>query len=459
MVGGSYGLMQSLVVPALPTLQRELRTSATGVAWVFTSFLIATCVATPLAGRLGDLLGKKRLLVAVLIGLAAGTLLAALSHSLPLMICGRVIQGFGGAVFPLAFGIIRDELPKERISGGIALMTGVLGMGGVIGIVLAGPILDHLSYHWLFWAPFLVIVVSLVATVFVVPESRIRAAGYLSWPAAALFSSWLVCLLFAVSKAPDWGWESARFLLLVLIAALLVAAWLQAERWARHPFVDLHVLFRGRTWTANIAAVFLGWGMYSGFVLIPQYVEAPTSTGYGFGLSVTKAGLFLLPWTAAQLIASPVSARMSTRSGSKRPLVSGSVVGTAGFAFLLVEHAAEWELLVASGMIGAGVGLAFSSLANLVVETVPQTETSVATGVNIIARTIGGAVGTQVGVSVVAATLTDSGFAAREGYVWVFGVSAVALALAAMTALRAPANAPVVTTSTPQLSHEQSVST
>jgi len=454
--GGGYALLQSLVVPALPTLRRELGTSATGAAWVFTACLLASCVATPLASRLGDLLGKKRLLVAVLLVLAAGTLLAALATSLPVMILGRVIQGFGGAIFPLAFGIIRDELPRQRVSRGIASMTAVLGMGGVIGIVLAGPILDNLSYHWLFWLPLPVIAVSLVATIVVVPESRTRATGSLSWPAALLFSASLVCLLIAVSKAPVWGWASKSVVGLVLAAAALALAWLRVERRARHPFIDLRVVVHEGAWRANLAATLLGWGMYSGFVLIPQFVQEPESTGYGFGVSATRAGLFLLPWTAAVLVASPLSARMSGGRRPKRSLALGSGVGVGGFVFLLAAHGHEWEVLVASALIGTGVGLAFASLANLVVETVPQTETSVASGVNIIARTLGGVVGTQVAVSVVATTITASGYPTLQGYLWIFGISAAALALATITALRAPSVSPAATHAAvaPQLSQD-----
>ena len=436
--GGGYALLQSLVVPALPTLRRELHTSATGATWVFTAFLLAACVATPLASRLGDLHGKKRLLVAVLLALATGTLIAALASSLPVLVLGRVIQGVGGAVFPLAFGIIRDELPRAQVAGGIASMTAVLGMGGVIGIILAGPILDKLSYHWLFWMPLPVIAFSLVATVVVVPESRVRAVGSLSWPGALLFSGSLVCLLIAVSKAPDWGWGSRGVIGLMLAAVTLALAWLRTERRARHPFVDLRVLAREGAWTTNLVAVLLGWGMYSGFVLIPQFVQEPESTGYGFGVSVTQAGLFLLPWTAAMLVASPLGARMAGERGSEWLLAVGSAVGVGGFVFLLAAHGSEWEVLVASAVIGTGVGLAFASLANLVVETVPQTETSVASGVNIIARTLGGVVGTQVAVSVVATTITASGFPTLDGYIWVFAISAVALALATITSLRAP---------------------
>ena len=214
------------------------------MAWVFTAFLLTSCVATPLAGRLGDMMGKKRLLLAVLAVMAAGTLLAGLAHSLPTMLVARTIQGFGGAIFPLAFGIIRDELPPGRVSGGIALMSAILGFGGVLGIVLAGPILDHLSYHWLFWIPLGVGAAATAATAIVVPESPVRAPGDLNWPAALLFSSSLATLLFAVSKAPQWGWASARTLGLAAVSFLIACGWIGVERRARHPYIDLSVMFR-----------------------------------------------------------------------------------------------------------------------------------------------------------------------------------------------------------------------
>lgn len=437
-VAGGYSLLQSLVVPALPTLQRELHTSATGIAWLFTAFLLATCIATPLAGRYGDLLGKKRMLVVMLVGLAGGTLLCAVATTLSVMIVGRVLQGLGGAVFPLAFGVIRDEFPRNRIPFGIASMTAVLGMGGVLGIVLAGPILDKLSYHWLFWIPLIVILASLAATVLVIPESAVRAPGRMSWPSALFFSGWLVCLLFAVSKAPEWGWTSKQVFGLVAVAALLGIAWLYAERRAVHPFVDLKVLAHQGIWTSNLSAFLLGCGMYSGFVLIPQFAQAPPSSGYGFGLSVTTSGLILLPWSAAMLVSGALSSRISAARGPRRPLAIGAAIGASGFVFLLAENNTEWELLIATALIGTGVGLAFSSVANLVVESVPSTQTSVASGVNIIARTLGGVIGTQVAFSVVASTVNGSGPPSRTGYLWVFGLSAGALALALLTTVLAP---------------------
>ena len=131
--GISYALLQSLVVPALPEIQDSLHTSESAVGWILTAFLLSASVATPIIGRLGDMYGKERLLMIVLVALALGTLISAVASSLWLMLVGRVIQGVGGGIFPLAFSIIRDEFPRERVPGAIGLVSSLLGIGGGAG--------------------------------------------------------------------------------------------------------------------------------------------------------------------------------------------------------------------------------------------------------------------------------------------------------------------------------------
>jgi EmrB/QacA subfamily drug resistance transporter len=438
--GGAYALLQSLVVPALPVLQRDLHTSRSGVAWVFTSYLLAASVVTPIAGRLGDMFGKKRVLVIALAGLSAGTLLAAVATSLPLLIVARTIQGLGGAIFPLAFGILRDELPRERVAGAIALVSGLLGIGGGLGIVLAGPILQHLSYHWLFWIPLVVTSIATVAAIAFIPESTLRAPGSVHWRGAVLLSAWLVAMLVAVSDGATWHWGSAKTIGLFVLAALLGAAWVRAESRSRHPLVDMKMMRLSGVWTTNAAALLLGFGMYSAFVLIPQFVQTPTSTGYGFGASVSQSGLFLVPTTIAILITSPIGGRLSRVVGSKVPLVLGSILTTFGFVVLAMAGS-RWEIYVAAALVGIGVGFAFASMANLIVEAVPPGQTGVATGMNTIVRTIGGAIGAEIAATVLGAHLLASGEPTKHAYTITFSICAAVLVAGVLAALAVPGRA------------------
>jgi EmrB/QacA subfamily drug resistance transporter len=454
LAGTAYAMLQSLVVPALPTLQSDLHTTPTGVTWIFTSYLLAASVATPIAGRLGDMFGKKRTLVVVLMGLAAGTLLAALATTLPVMIGARTIQGLGGAIFPLAFGIVRDEFPRERVAGGIALISGLLGVGAGLGIILAGPILEHLNYHWLFWIPLALIVVTTIATILAVPESPVRAPGNVNWAGAVLLSLWLICLLLAISEAPTWGWLSGRTLGLLGLGAVLAVAWIRAETRSSSPLVDMKMMRLRGVWTTNLVGLLLGIGMYSSFVLIPQFVETSTSSGYGFGSSVTQAGLFLVPSTLAMMIAGPVGGRLSGRFGSKVPLVLGVAFTLLAFVLLAAAHTTHWQIYLSSLLIGTGVGFAFASMANLIVEAVRADQTGVATGMNAVMRTIGGAVGGQVAASILAANLLASGTPSERGYTLSFVIMAISLAAALVASIAVPGRQPhrlrVVTLAEPQ---------
>ena len=146
----AFCLLQSMVIPALPEIQRSLHTSASGVAWLLTAYLVSASVATPILGRLGDMFGKHRMLVIVFATMSIGSVIAGLATSIGVLIVARVIQGTAGAVFPISFGIIRDEFPQRRVAGAIGILSAMIGIGSGLGIVIAGPVIDHLSYHWLF---------------------------------------------------------------------------------------------------------------------------------------------------------------------------------------------------------------------------------------------------------------------------------------------------------------------
>ena len=435
----AFSLLQSLVAPALPAIQHDLSASESGVAWILTAYLLSASVATPLIGRLGDIHGKERVLFWVLVALGAGTLVSALATSLPVLLAGRVIQGVGGGVFPLAFGIIRDEFPRERVAGSIGLISAILGIGGGAGIVLAGVLVDNLSYHWLFWVPLVAVVVAAVATALFVPESPIKAPSRINWLAAALLSAGLAGVLLAISEAPSWGWGSARTIGLTAFGFVVLAIWVWVELRSRDPLVDMRVMQLPAVWRTNLVAFLLGAGMYSSFILIPQLVELPKSTGFGFGASVTSAGLFMVPSTVMMLLAGSFAGRLEARFGSKPLLTVGAIVTAASFAVLAFAHDASIDIYLGAALLGLGIGLAFAALANLIVEAVPPDQTGVATGVNTIARSLGGALGSQIVASILAGSVVGAAALPSESSFTIsFALASGLLAVSALFALTIP---------------------
>ena len=431
-------MLQSMVAPALPAIQDELGASSSATAWIFTGFLLSASVLTPIVGRLGDMFGKARTLVIVLAVLSLGVLLAALATSVEMLIVARVIQGGGGALFPLAFGIIRDEFPAHRAATGIALISAILGIGGGLGIVLAGPIVEGLDYHWLFWFPLVLCLLATVSAHFFVPESPVRSPGKVDWGGAALLSAWLVLVLLGISQTADWGWEDPRVIGLIAAGLVVAVIWARYEERKREPLVDMVMMRIRGVWTVNAAAFLVGAGMYSSFILVPEFTETPASTGYGYGASVTEAGLYLLPATLAMMIVSPIAGSLATRIGPRITLIGGCLVTTLSFTLMAVAHTAHFNMYVATALMGVGIGLAFSSLANLIVEAVPPEQTAIATGMNTVMRTLGGSVGGQVGASLIAGTVVASSLPTENGFTLAFGFAAGACLLAALASMAVP---------------------
>ena len=436
----AFALSQTMVIPALPAIQEQLGASTTAATWVLTVYLLTASVATPIVGRIGDMFGKDRVLVAVLVVFGLGSAVAALAGSIEQLIAGRAIQGVGGAIFPLAFGIIRDEFPRERVASSIGLISATFGIGGGAGLVLSGVIVENLSFAWIFWLALAVVAIAIVATHRYVPPSPVRSPARIDWTGAALLSGALVALLLGVSEASAWGWGSARTLGVIAAGAVLMVVWIRFELRVTDPLVDMRMM-RGRAvLTTNVTALLVGFGMFGSFILIPQFVQAsPETVGYGFGVTVVGAGLFLLPSAAMTLLAGPLSGALGGRFGSRLPLLIGTAAATGSYAFLAMAHDERWHMYIGSALLGLGIGFAFAAMANLIIEAVPQRQTGVATGMNTIFRTIGGALGAQTAASIVAAsTVAQTGRPAASGFTIAFALSALGVALAFAVALAIP---------------------
>jgi EmrB/QacA subfamily drug resistance transporter len=435
--GFAYSMLSSAVVPALPTIQHSLHTSETGVAWLLTGYLLSASVGTAIIGRLGDMYGKEHVLVWTMVILGVGTVLAGLANSLPLLITARVVQGVAGGIFPLAFGIIRDEFPREKVAGGIGLISAILGVGGGVGIVAGGLIAEHLSWHWLFWMPLLLIIPAAFCTWRYVPESPIRVPGRINWLAAVLMSIGISVTLIAVSETTTWGWGSARTIGLLLAGLAVCAVWVFVEARSEVPLVDMTMMRIRGIWTTNLTTFLLGAGMYSSFIVFPRFAQLPRSTGFGYGASVVQSGLYLLPSTIGMVIVGSFAGKIALRFGSKNATIAGSLFTALAFGFLAVAHAHPYDMLISSSLLGIGIGLAFAALGNLVVEAVSPAQTGVAGGINTVMRTIGGALGGQLAATFIA-DHTAHGFPTVTGFTDTFVMATAFLVVCALAAVLVP---------------------
>lgn len=413
---GSFATLQSLVVPVLPVIQTDLGTTTAGVTWTMTAWLISAAVATPLLGRVGDMVGKRRILVLALLAVALGSVIAAVAPTIGVLIGARIIQGLGGAMFPLAFGIIRDEFPAHRLPSAIGAMASIIAIGSGLGTVLAGPLADVLSWRGLFLVPAVFTVAGAVLAMLIIPESPTRAAGGVNPWSAVLLSGWLVALLLPLSTGAQWGWGSPAVVGLLALAALLLAGWIVVELRSRTPLVDMRLMREHGVWTMNAAAVFIGASMFAVFAFFPRFVQTPVSTGYGLGASVAESGMLMLPMLVTMAITGFLSGPLARWIGFRVQIViAAGLMALAGVS-LGVLHGSLVEVSVASGVFGIGLGLVYAAITSVVVQSVPATQTGVASGMNANLRTVGSAIGAAVMTALVTGSTAADGLPTEAGY-------------------------------------------
>ena len=436
LAGIAFSLQQTLVFPALPTFQDEFDTSTAWATWVLTGFLVSAAVTTPILGRMGDQYGKGRMLLVSLGLFLAGCIGAAAAWSIGSLIGFRILSGAGGALFPLSFAIIRDEFPPERVKVGIGLLSAVFGVGGGLGIVLSGLIVDHVSWRWLFVLGSIPVAASLVLVRRFVPESPVRSPSRVDIPGALILAGGLISLMLALTEGEDWGWGSPAVLALAATATICFALWVVVELRSRSPMVDMRMLAHRPVLLTNTATMVSGFALFSCFVLVPTFVQAPVSSGYGFGASATQAGLFLLPTSLAMLFSGPAAGLLGRRFGSKWPLAGGMLIVSAAALTLARSNDEPWQVIAASTALGVGVGFAFAAMVALIAENVDATEMGVATGMNTVVRMIGAVVGGQVGAALLTArTIGGSGVPAESAFTTTFALSAIAALVASLVAL------------------------
>jgi len=433
----SYALMLSVVVPSIGLLERELDTSPTWSAWLLSAFLLSSAVSTPLFGRLGDLYGRRRVLIVVLSVYLAGMLAAAAAQDIGQLIAARSVQGVGLAMVPLSFAILRESLPAARLPSAMGLVSGVIGAGAGAGLVVGGLLADHLPWRFLFVLGAVLALIGLAAVLAWVPESTRGARGRLDLPGAALLGASLIALLLALTQGPSLGWTSAPVLGLFAVAVVLFVVLLAVERRRADALLDVAELTDAPMLATHAAAFLFGAGAYVFYLALPAYAQLPT----GFDASITVAGLVMLPAMLAIIPAGPAVGRLSTALGPRWPLAIGFVLAVLGATLLALGHDQLWQHVVWYTFVGAGSGLVMGALPKLVADIVPLVRTATANGINNIARTVGSVVGSQVTAAVLA---SGDGFGTAfwlAAAIFVIGVAVAPLAVRSVNSGTSPGHA------------------
>lgn len=402
----SYSLMQTMLVPTVTILQNELHTTATLTAWaVLSAPLLSSAVLTPLIGKLGDHHGKRRVLVGVLVVYLIATVGALVSPNIGALIASRAVQGVSLGLLPLAFGIIRESMPAERVAHGLALTSGLIGGSAGLGLVCGGLLVDHVSWRWLFAVGAVLVAVALLLVLRSVPESAHRPGGRLDLPGALLLGLSLTALLLALTEGHALGWGSVPVLGLFVLTVVAFAVFMAVERRTGSPLVDIETLVHRPILLTHLAAVALGTAQFVLYVLLPKFAETPAGlppaaarlVDYGFGVNVTTVGLIMVPGTLVTLVASWFTTRYDA---PRATLAAGLGFVAVGAALLALRHAEIWELVVFYFVASIGFGLVMGVLPRLVNSAVPAERSASANGVNTVARTAGGAVGSQLGAAI-----------------------------------------------------------
>jgi len=439
--GMAASLMQTLLVPLLSELPGILNASVDDVSWVITATLLSSAVATPTLSRLADMFGKKRMMLVCMGLLLIGSVIGAVSSTLTMVIIARIFQGTASALIPIGMSIMRDELPEEKLSSAVALMSATLGIGAAIGMPLSGIVFTYFGWHAIFWVSGIFAIAMFIAISIVVRESQIRTGGKFDYLGAVLLSGALTAMLMGISKGGSWGWTSSETLFTFGLTAAILAIWIPLEFKNERPLVDLRVSLRRTVLMTNLTSILMGFAMYANMLATFQLLETPESTGYGHGLTTLQAGLVMIPTSLTMVILAPVSAKITRLFSAKITLIVGAALMGFGYVERLFFNDTVVLIAIAAVIVSAGTAISFAAMPLLIMSAVPETETAAANGLNTLLRSIGSSISSAAIAGILAVLVVEVGgnnLPSQSAFQMIFMLAAAASIIGALIAIAIP---------------------
>ncbi|WP_242123982.1 MFS transporter [Sphingobium sp. Sx8-8] len=379
------------------------------VGWLITGYLLIGAGAAAVAGRLGDIFGRRRLLNILLICAACGSLLSALAPNYPVLLIGRCLQGITGAIFALCVGLVRENLPPERVPMGIGLMVSGASAGTASGLVVGGLIVDHFSWHAVFVASAALAVISLTAVLLTVPRSpRSAGSARIDWFGGILFVPAVFAILAAITYGPSWGLGDRRTLTFLFAGVLLIALWIRASLRSPHPLFNVRLFANRAVLVTNGVTALVAMSTLQIALLFSLLLQAPKWTMIGLGVSATVAGLIKLPSNMSSLFGGPLSGWLTSRWGGRPTMIIGGVVSTTGWLLAMVFNDSITQVALVLIVISFGTTMLFAVGPTVLAQAVPPDRTSEAAGMMTITRQVFLGIGAQF-ISVILASETMAG--------------------------------------------------
>lgn len=387
--------VETMVTPALPILVKDFNTNYDSLSWVITAYILAGTVSAAIFGRLADIYGKKRIFVILAGVYTIAVAFGGFASTLDQFILVRTVQGLGMGMFPVAYALLNDEVPRENLALAQGIISSTFTGGAAVGLVAGAYITQYYGWQWSYHSAIPIAVALFISAIVVVKESPYTRKETIDFAGIAALSSSVIFLILGLSEGQYWGWTSISIIGSFALSLASLAVFILVERRVRMPFIDIKLLKIRNIFLANVAGLFAMSGMFFLFYTVPVLLQDPSPAG--FGMSIFRSGLVMLPAAVASMIFAPLSARVTNTRGPKVTILIGGIVLFLSYLALLFNRQTALSILEDTTLLGISLSFVFVGVINILLVSTPAKDAGVSTGMNVVFRNIGSAIAPAIG--------------------------------------------------------------